>query len=184
MAALGPGYRWVSLARSPSVVIHENKNMNKLLLHARRILAIAALIGAAVGTLGGRTATGAEERRLLYVAAPGIRDYLEYGGHGLLVFDIDDGHRFVKRIPTAGLDERRQAAQREGRLRQRGHEADLHQHHEDAHLPRPRDREGPLGAGLSGRVRPDGDLARRQGDLPPLVREATTGTSSTPSTAT
>ena len=44
------------------------------------------------------------ERRLLYVAAPGIRNYLEYGGHGLLVFDIDDGHTFVKRIPTAGLD--------------------------------------------------------------------------------
>ena len=31
-----------------------------------------------------------------------------------------------------------------------------------------------------GRLRPDGDLARRQGDLPPVVREATTGTSSTP----
>ena len=43
-------------------------------------------------------------RRLLYVAEPGIRDYLEYGGHGLLVFDIDHGHKFVKRIPTAGLD--------------------------------------------------------------------------------
>jgi hypothetical protein len=43
-------------------------------------------------------------RRLLYVAEPGIRDYLEYGGHGLLVFDIDGGHTFVKRIPTAGLD--------------------------------------------------------------------------------
>ncbi|MEZ6063657.1 MAG: hypothetical protein R3C19_25185 [Planctomycetaceae bacterium] len=42
--------------------------------------------------------------RFLYVAAPGIRNYLEYGGHGLLVFDIDDGHRFVKRIPTGGLD--------------------------------------------------------------------------------
>jgi hypothetical protein len=45
-----------------------------------------------------------EVRRLLYVAEPGIRDYLEYGGHGLLVFDIDNGHKFVKRIPTAGLD--------------------------------------------------------------------------------
>lgn len=71
----------------------------------RPILAIVALIGAAVGPLGGRSTTGAEERRLLYVATPGIRDYLEYGGHGLLVFDIDDGHRFVERIPTAGLDE-------------------------------------------------------------------------------
>ncbi|HUG91861.1 MAG TPA: hypothetical protein VML55_13570 [Planctomycetaceae bacterium] len=45
------------------------------------------------------------ERRLLYVATPGIRNYLEYGGHGLLVFDIDDGYRFVKRIPTGGVDE-------------------------------------------------------------------------------
>src|ERR1041384_7946340 len=45
------------------------------------------------------------ERRLLYVACPGIRDYLEYGGHGVLVFDIDHGHQFVKRIKTAGLSE-------------------------------------------------------------------------------
>lgn len=44
--------------------------------------------------------------RLLYVATPGIRNYLEYGGHGIIVFDIDDGHRFVKRIPTAGLDDK------------------------------------------------------------------------------
>jgi hypothetical protein len=46
----------------------------------------------------------AAERRLLYVATPGIRDYLEYGGHGLLVFDVDHGHRFLKRIPTGGLN--------------------------------------------------------------------------------
>ncbi|MBI4324345.1 MAG: hypothetical protein HY674_03700, partial [Chloroflexi bacterium] len=45
------------------------------------------------------------ERRLLYVATPGIRNYLEYGGHGVLVFDIGRGHRFVRRIPSAGLDE-------------------------------------------------------------------------------
>ena len=43
-------------------------------------------------------------RRLLYVAVPGIRNYVEYGGHGVIVFDIDDGHRFVKRIPTGSLD--------------------------------------------------------------------------------
>jgi len=47
----------------------------------------------------------AEQRRLLYVATPGIRNYLEYGGHGLLVFDIDNGHKFVKRIPTGGVDD-------------------------------------------------------------------------------
>lgn len=43
------------------------------------------------------------EQRLLYVAVPGIRNYLEYGGHGLLVFDIDNGHRFVRRIASGGL---------------------------------------------------------------------------------
>jgi hypothetical protein len=48
------------------------------------------------------------DRRLLYVAVPGIRNYLEYGGHGLLVFDIDDGHKFVRRIPIGGLDESNQ----------------------------------------------------------------------------
>ena len=42
--------------------------------------------------------------RYLYVSAPGIRNYLEYGGHGLLVFDMDHGHRFVKRIPIGGVD--------------------------------------------------------------------------------
>ncbi len=42
----------------------------------------------------------------LYVATPGIRNYLEYGGKGLLVFDIDNNHKFVKRIPTAGLDDK------------------------------------------------------------------------------
>jgi hypothetical protein len=47
---------------------------------------------------------GGEFVRRLYVAEPGIRNYLEYGGHGLLVYDIDHGHRFVKRIPTSGLD--------------------------------------------------------------------------------
>ncbi len=39
----------------------------------------------------------------LYVATPGIRDYLGYGGHGLLVFDIDNNHQFVKRISTKGF---------------------------------------------------------------------------------
>jgi hypothetical protein len=46
------------------------------------------------------------ERRLLYVAMPGVRNYLEHGGHGVLVFDIANSHRFVRRIPSAGLDEK------------------------------------------------------------------------------
>jgi hypothetical protein len=38
--------------------------------------------------------------RRLYVVTPGIRNYLEFGGAGILVFDIDDGHKFLKRITT------------------------------------------------------------------------------------
>ena len=41
--------------------------------------------------------------KYLYVAVPGIRDYLEYGGHGILVYDISDNLRLVKRIQTGGL---------------------------------------------------------------------------------
>jgi hypothetical protein len=40
------------------------------------------------------------ERHLVYVASPGVRNYVEYGGVGVLVFDRDAGYRFVKRIPT------------------------------------------------------------------------------------
>lgn len=62
------------------------------------VLTLAMVLGDARGSQ-------AEERRLLYVATPGIRNYLEYGGHGVIVFDIDHGHKFVKRIPLAGLNE-------------------------------------------------------------------------------
>src|SRR5262249_54006654 len=42
----------------------------------------------------------AAERHLLYIAEPGIRNYVSYGGVGVLVYDIGDRHTFVKRIPT------------------------------------------------------------------------------------
>jgi len=45
----------------------------------------------------------AEVHQYLYVAVPGIRNYLEYGGHGILVYDMADNFRLVKRIPTGGL---------------------------------------------------------------------------------
>jgi len=40
------------------------------------------------------------ERHLLYVVTPGIRDLLEFGGAGILVFDMDKNHQFIKRIDT------------------------------------------------------------------------------------
>ena len=47
-----------------------------------------------------RTTRAASERRFLYIAEPGIRNYVEYGGIGVLVYDIDKGYEFVRRIPT------------------------------------------------------------------------------------
>jgi DNA-binding beta-propeller fold protein YncE len=46
---------------------------------------------------------------LLYVASPGIRNYVEYGGVGILVFDIDKGYKFVRRIPTWDVPEGKKA---------------------------------------------------------------------------
>ncbi len=50
----------------------------------------------------------------LYVAEPGIRNYLQYGGHGLLVFDMDHEFKFVKRIATGGLDKNGQPSNVKG----------------------------------------------------------------------
>lgn len=45
-------------------------------------------------------AEGRKTQHLLYVASPGIRNYTEWGGVGVLVFDIDHGYQLVKRFPT------------------------------------------------------------------------------------
>ena len=41
-----------------------------------------------------------KEKHRLYVAVPGIRNDLQYGGIGILVFDIDADYKFIRRIPT------------------------------------------------------------------------------------
>lgn len=40
------------------------------------------------------------DRRLIYAAVPGVGNETEHGGVGILVFDVDDQHKFVKRIAT------------------------------------------------------------------------------------
>jgi DNA-binding beta-propeller fold protein YncE len=45
----------------------------------------------------------ASEHHLLYVAEPGIRNYVEYGGVGVLVYDIDAGYKFLRRIPSEAV---------------------------------------------------------------------------------
>ena len=48
-------------------------------------------------------ADSASPRHLLYVAVPGIRNDAQCGGIGILVFDIDQGHRFLRRIAVPAL---------------------------------------------------------------------------------
>lgn len=69
-------------------------NLRRSFTGALCLLALIAASGSPTRTAGGK------QRRLLYVASPGIRNYVQYGGVGILVYDIDDGHKWVKRIPT------------------------------------------------------------------------------------
>jgi len=70
----------------------------------RDFLAVAAASTALpISKVGAATAKG--ERHLLYVAQPGIRNYVSYGGVGVLVYDIGKGYELVKRIPTWSVPE-------------------------------------------------------------------------------
>ena len=74
-----------------------------------RASVVLALLGLSLPLMTGRAE--AKVRHLLYVAVPGILNHypdtnynLRYGGIGILVFDMDHGYKFVKRIPTWKLD--------------------------------------------------------------------------------
>src|SRR5688500_17093871 len=62
----------------------------------RPVCAIAMIVAFALAV-----PTAAQQtRRFLYVAVPGAGNETEYRGVGILVYDIDKNHTFVKRIPT------------------------------------------------------------------------------------
>ena len=71
---------------------------------ARVALLLSAILLSIVAPARAESVPAAGVHRYLYVASPGVRNLLEYGGHGVLVFDIDRGHAFVRRIPSRGLD--------------------------------------------------------------------------------
>lgn len=79
---------------------HSHDSITRPRLFALLLLAFVCLTG-----INAHAEEPPHTKRMLYVAVPGVRDYQEYGGHGLLVFDIDNGHKFVKRIATGGLSE-------------------------------------------------------------------------------
>ncbi len=61
---------------------------------------VAELLLVAISFIAIGNVRAAAERHLLYVGEPGIRSDVEWGGVGILVFDMDRGHRFLRRIPT------------------------------------------------------------------------------------
>ncbi len=70
-------------------------NLTRLLL-----VLVPALLMAVPGAVTRAADPQTGEHHYLYVAVPGIRNYLEFGGAGILVFDMDRDHAFVKRIDT------------------------------------------------------------------------------------
>src|SRR5437764_4785103 len=91
-------YHGGSLPNSTNVAQHpEPKRM--------RIAAQTLLVLSLVISMFDVRMEGASTRHLLYVASPGIRNYVEHGGVGILVFDIDNRYKFVRRIPTWDVPE-------------------------------------------------------------------------------
>ena len=63
-------------------------------------LASTLCLGAALTLATCLTGTAQQPQRFLYAGVPGVGNNAGLGGVGVLVFDIDRGYRFVKRIAT------------------------------------------------------------------------------------
>jgi DNA-binding beta-propeller fold protein YncE len=77
----------------------------KLRIVARILAAVSLAFLSPVLLIPVARSQASAAQHLLYVASPGIRNYVEYGGVGILVFDIDKGYKFVRRIPTWDVPE-------------------------------------------------------------------------------
>lgn len=65
----------------------------------RRTFSVCVLVPVLLALIAPSART-APEHHFLYVAEPGIRNYVEYGGVGVLVYDIDAGYKLVRRIAS------------------------------------------------------------------------------------
>ena len=109
--------------------------------------------------LTARATAGAGRRRLLYVAEPGIRNYVDYGGVGLLVFDVDANYRFVRRIPTWDVPHGHEPENVKGHRRQRAHGPSLRHDAAPYRVLRSPDGSPAVGQAARGRLRPPRRLA-------------------------
>ena len=113
------------------------------------------------------TAVAQQTRRLLYVAVPGAGNGTEYRGVGIcLVYDIDKGHAFVKRIPTWPAAARQQPEQVRGIAASAGTRRLFVSTVKRLAAFDLVDRENPLGEVLRRHLlRPPGAVSRRRNDL-------------------
>lgn len=74
-------------------------------IRAKALLIVGMLCCVSVAIADTPAPASGPEQHLLYVAVPGIRADLIWGGSGILVFDIDNGHKFVRRIPTGVVED-------------------------------------------------------------------------------
>ena len=93
-----------------------------------RVLFALILFVPALFVLLGAMPAAQHETHRLYVAVPGIRNELQYGGVGILVFDMDAGYKLIKRIPTGRSA--RPARRERKRHRQREYRQTLRQHYQ------------------------------------------------------
>ena len=139
--------------------------MRSVLVHAIALLMAIALTVA--------PAAAQQTRRFLYVAVPGAGNETEYRGVGILVYDIDNGHKFVKRIPTWPVATGQQPEQVRGIAASARHAASVHQHSEAACGVRSGDREDRLGEDLRRHLlRSPRAVSRWRDDLRAGVRRA------------
>jgi outer membrane protein assembly factor BamB len=89
--------RWCSMAEHPS--------SQQIRMLARILAAVSLSFLGPILLIPVVRLQAAAAQHLLYVASPGIRNYVEYGGVGILVFDIYNGYTFVRRIPTWDVPE-------------------------------------------------------------------------------
>src|SRR5262249_39560086 len=85
----------------PKAVTPRHKKPRRTIV--ARMTRLRSIVGVALVVL--IVPAGAQQRqKFLYAALPGVGggNNLKYGGAGILVFDIDHGHKFVKRIPLQG----------------------------------------------------------------------------------
>ena len=62
---------------------------------ARCLFVMLPLLAALLFTV---LAAAQDIRRYIYAAVPGVSNDEQFGGVGILVFDADNGHKFVRRI--------------------------------------------------------------------------------------